>query len=125
MISRFSANVKLLSGLCLFKSLTLKFLSFQEYDAAIGDIAITTERTKMVDFTQPFIDSGLVVVAPVKEWSSNAWAFLRPFTPTMWCITGIFFLVVGTVVWILEHRRNDEFRGPPRKQFITILWSVS
>nr|GMD58351.1 glutamate receptor 3.6-like isoform X2 [Ipomoea batatas] len=92
------------------------------YDAAIGDIVITTNRTKMVDFTQPFIESGLVVVAPVKEWSSNAWAFLRPFTPAMWCITGIFFLVVGTVVWILEHRRNDEFRGPPRKQFITILW---
>ncbi|KAI4353642.1 hypothetical protein L6164_002574 [Bauhinia variegata] len=25
------------------------------FDAAVGDITITTERTRMVDFTQPFI----------------------------------------------------------------------
>ncbi|RAL53062.1 hypothetical protein DM860_016297 [Cuscuta australis] len=92
------------------------------YDAVVGDIAITTNRTKMADFTQPYIESGLVVVVPVKELSSSAWAFLRPFTPPMWAITGIFFLVVGAVVWILEHRMNTDFRGPPRKQFITILW---
>ncbi|VFQ70124.1 unnamed protein product [Cuscuta campestris] len=92
------------------------------YDAVVGDIAITTNRTKMADFTQPYIESGLVVVVPVKELSSSAWAFLRPFTPQMWAITGIFFLVVGAVVWILEHRMNTDFRGPPRKQFITILW---
>ncbi|CAH9094991.1 unnamed protein product [Cuscuta epithymum] len=92
------------------------------YDAAVGDIAITTKRTKMADFTQPYIESGLVVVVPVKELSSSAWAFLRPFTPPMWAITGIFFLIVGAVVWFLEHRMNEDFRGPPRKQFITILW---
>nr|XP_027076260.1 glutamate receptor 3.6-like isoform X1 [Coffea arabica]XP_027079319.1 glutamate receptor 3.6-like isoform X1 [Coffea arabica] len=92
------------------------------YDAAVGDIAITTNRTRMVDFTQPYIESGLVVVAPVRKLNSNAWAFLRPFTPQMWAVTAIFFLVVGAVVWILEHRMNDEFRGPPRKQVVTILW---
>ncbi|XP_019185471.1 PREDICTED: glutamate receptor 3.6-like isoform X1 [Ipomoea nil] len=92
------------------------------YGAAVGDIAITTQRTKMVDFTQPYIDSGLVVVAPVKERGSSAWAFLRPFTPMMWCITGMFFFVIGAVVWVLEHRMNDDFRGPPRKQIETIFW---
>jgi hypothetical protein len=25
-------------------------------------------------------------------------------------------------VWILEHRINDEFRGPPKRQVITVLW---
>ncbi|PHT53855.1 hypothetical protein CQW23_08317 [Capsicum baccatum] len=63
------------------------------YDAAMGDIAITTNRTKMVDFTQPYIESGLVVMAQVKEQNSNAWDFLRPFTLKMWCITGIESLV--------------------------------
>lgn len=92
------------------------------YDAAIGDIAIVTNRTRMVDFTQPYIESGLVVVAPIKATKSNAWAFLRPFSKNMWIVTGAFFLVVGAVVWVLEHRINDEFRGPPRRQFVTILW---
>ncbi|KAK7816297.1 glutamate receptor 3.6 [Quercus suber] len=93
-----------------------------DFDAVVGDITITTNRTKMVDFTQPYIESGLVVVAPVWKLNSSAWAFLRPFTPLMWCVTGISFLLVGAVVWILERRTNDEFRGPPRKQFVTIIW---
>lgn len=94
----------------------------QVFDAVIGDVAIVTNRTKIVDFTQPYIESGLVVVAPVKKRNSNAWAFLRPFSPLMWAVTAMFFLIVGAVVWILEHRINDEFRGPPRKQLVTILW---
>ena len=88
----------------------------------VGDIAITTERTKVIDFTQPYIESGLVVVAPIRESKSSAWAFLRPFTPMMWFVTGMFFLVVGVVVWILERQTNDDFRGPPRRQLVTIIW---
>lgn len=94
-----------------------------EYDAVVGDIAIITNRTRMVDFTQPYVESGLVVVAPVRTTlNSSPWAFLRPFNKMMWGVTAAFFLVVGIVVWILEHRLNDDFRGPPRKQFVTILW---
>lgn len=92
------------------------------YDAAIGDITIVTNRTKIVDFTQPYASSGLVVVAPVKKMNTGAWAFLRPFSPLLWIVTACFFLLIGIVVWILEHRINDEFRGPPKRQLITILW---
>ncbi|XP_023543521.1 glutamate receptor 3.6 isoform X1 [Cucurbita pepo subsp. pepo] len=100
----------------------VRLLTTGVFDAAIGDIAIITNRTRMADFTQPYIESGLVIVAPVKKLNSNAWAFLRPFTPKMWCITAVSFLVIGAVVWILEHRINDDFRGPPKQQIITILW---
>ncbi|EHA8588294.1 putative Glutamate receptor 3.3 [Cocos nucifera] len=93
-----------------------------DFDAAVGDISIVTNRTKIVDFTQPYIDSGLVILAPVKQHHSDAWAFLQPFTVEMWCVTGVFFLVVGAVVWILEHRINDQFRGPPKRQIVTVFW---
>ncbi|KAK6784975.1 hypothetical protein RDI58_018430 [Solanum bulbocastanum] len=93
-----------------------------KYDAAVGDVTITTNRTRIVDFTQPYMESGLVVVAPVKELKSSPWAFLQPFTLQMWCVTGVFFLFVGTVVWILEHRHNPEFRGSPRHQLVTVFW---
>ncbi|THG08819.1 glutamate receptor 3.3-like [Camellia sinensis] len=92
------------------------------FDGAVGDIAIVMNRTKIVDFTQPYAASGLLVVAPFKKLNTGAWAFSLPFTPIMWGVTAGCFIVVGTVVWILEHRINDEFRGPPRKQLITILW---
>ncbi|XAR68094.1 hypothetical protein NMG60_11003104 [Bertholletia excelsa] len=68
------------------------------------------------------MESGLVIVTPIREIKSSPWAFLRPFTVQMWCVTGAFFLFVGAVVWILEHRTNQEFRGPPSQQLITIFW---
>nr|CAD1841043.1 unnamed protein product [Ananas comosus var. bracteatus] len=92
------------------------------FDAAVGDIAIVTNRTRIVDFTQPYTESGLIIVASVKERNSSAWAFMKPFTISMWCVTGIFFLFVGAVVWILEHRTNKEFRGSPKQQLVTIFW---
>ncbi|KAL9272997.1 Glutamate receptor 3.4-like protein [Drosera capensis] len=97
-------------------------VSQNKYDAAVGDITITTNRTRIVDFTQPFLESGLVIVAPVKRTTSTAWAFMKPFTLEMWAVTGVFFVLVGAVVWILEHRLNSEFRGSPRQQMMTILW---
>ncbi|KAF8391513.1 hypothetical protein HHK36_023818 [Tetracentron sinense] len=100
----------------------IKMVAQNKFDAAVGDVTIVTDRTKIVDFTQPYIESGLVIVAPVKEINSSAWAFLKPFTVPMWCVTGAFFLFVGAVIWILEHRMNTEFRGPPRQQIVTVCW---
>ncbi|KAD3066466.1 hypothetical protein E3N88_34346 [Mikania micrantha] len=92
------------------------------FDAVVGDVTITTNRTRIVDFTQPYMESGLVIVVPVKKSKTSQWAFLKPFSFQMWLVTGGFFLLVGFVVWILEHRFNHEFRGPPSQQVITILW---
>ncbi|RDX99915.1 Glutamate receptor 3.3, partial [Mucuna pruriens] len=103
----------------LIKTGYISLLQF--FDGAIGDIAIVTNRTRIVDFTQPYAASGLVVVAPFKKTNSGGWSFLRPFTPLMWTVTACFFLFIGLVIWILEHRINDEFRGPPRQQIITLL----
>ncbi|GLT69885.1 hypothetical protein SLA2020_419980 [Shorea laevis] len=100
----------------------LHMITMGDFDAVVGDFAITTNRIKMVDFTQPYIETGLVIVAPIRKLNSSAWAFLRPFTPMMWCVTCLFFLVVGVVVWILERRTNVDFQGPLRKQFATIVW---
>ncbi|KAL9262020.1 Glutamate receptor 3.4-like protein [Drosera capensis] len=97
-------------------------VSQHKYDAAVGDITMTTNRTRVVDFTQPFLESGLVIVAPVKTRKSSPWAFLQPFTLEMWIVTGAFFMLVGFVVWILEHRINSDFRGSPRQQVMTIFW---
>ncbi|KAK1416681.1 hypothetical protein QVD17_25796 [Tagetes erecta] len=93
-----------------------------KYDAAVGDVTIITNRTRVVDFTQPYMESGLVIVVAVKEAKPKPWAFLKPFTIEMWLVTGGFFLFIGCVVWILEHRLNHEFRGPPSQQVMTIFW---
>ncbi|KAL1540608.1 glutamate receptor 3.3-like [Salvia divinorum] len=100
----------------------VKLITTGFFDGVVGDIAITTNRTKTVDFTQPYAASGLVVVASVSKRNTGAWAFLRPFSPQLWAVSAAFFVFIGIVVWILEHRMNDEFRGTPKQQLITIFW---
>lgn len=94
----------------------------QVFDAAVGDIDILPNRARIVDFSHPYTESGLVVVAPVRKLNSSPWTFLWPFSPTMWAAASGFILIIGVVMWILEHRTNNEFRGPPKKQIKTILW---
>ncbi|BAT89194.1 hypothetical protein VIGAN_06008000, partial [Vigna angularis var. angularis] len=45
----------------------------------------------------------------------------QPFTADMWCATTVSFFVIGIVIWILEHRVNSDFRGPPKKQIVIML----
>ena len=114
-----------ISGQLLFISVVIVIIcaTLQEFDAVVGDVTITTARSKLVDFSQPFTTSGLVVIVPIKEDAgSYAWAFMRPFTPAMWCTTGGFFLLTGLLIWMLEHKKNRHFRGRPQKQIVTTLW---
>jgi len=48
--------------------------------------------------------------------------FLTPLTWDLWMTSGCFFVFIGFVVWFLEHRINDDFRGPPSHQIGTSLW---
>ncbi|GAV89451.1 Lig_chan domain-containing protein/SBP_bac_3 domain-containing protein/ANF_receptor domain-containing protein [Cephalotus follicularis] len=96
------------------------------FDAAVGDIAIVTNRTKIVDFTQPYAASGLVILAPVSNTKPSAWVFFKPFTLEMWGVTASAFVMIAVVIWILEHRVNDDFRGSPKRQLVTMfLFSFS
>ncbi|KAF7823134.1 glutamate receptor 3.7 [Senna tora] len=104
----------------------VKMVADNIYDAAVGDIAIVTNRTRIVDFSQPYTSTGLVIVAPIDKGKSSAWVFLKPFTADMWCATAASFVMVGVVIWILEHRVNDDFRGPPKRQIVTMcMFSLS
>lgn len=105
----------------LFSFFFSRKLWFQVFDAAVGDIAIVTNRTKIVDFSQPYISTGLVIVAPINNHKASAWVFLKPFTVEMWCVTAASFVMIAVVIWILEHRVNDDFRGPPRRQIATMF----
>ncbi|KAK7324792.1 hypothetical protein VNO77_28638 [Canavalia gladiata] len=104
----------------------VKMIAENVLDAVVGDIAIVTNRTRIVDFSQPFASSNLVIVAPINNAKSNAWVFLKPFTADMWCVTAASFVVIAVVIWILEHRVNDDFRGPPKRQLVTMfMFSLS
>ncbi|CDP11784.1 unnamed protein product [Coffea canephora] len=104
----------------------VKMVADGVFDAAIGDIAIVTNRTRNADFTQPFAATGLVIVVPIDNSKSTPWVFVKPFALKLWAVIAISFVVIAVVIWILEHRVNDEFRGPPKQQLRTMfLFSFS
>ncbi|EXB89491.1 Glutamate receptor 2.7 [Morus notabilis] len=95
----------------------------KNFDAAVGDTTIRANRSLYVDFTLPYTESGVSMIVPVKDKvNKNAWVFLKPLTWDLWVTIACFFVFIGFVVWILEHRINEEFRGPPSHQIGTSFW---
>ncbi|XP_065878445.1 glutamate receptor 2.7-like [Euphorbia lathyris] len=93
------------------------------FDAVVGDTTIIANRSLYVDFTLPYIESDVaMLVRNMDDKNNNALMFLRPLSPGLWATTFCFFLFIAFVVWVLEHRINDEFRGSPSHQAGTSLW---
>ncbi|KAL7140537.1 hypothetical protein ABFS83_09G125700 [Erythranthe nasuta] len=95
----------------------------EKYDAVVGDVTIVANRSRFVDFTFPYTESGVVAVVPIKDNErTNAWVFMKPLTMGLWLTIGGFFVFTGFVIWVLEHRINKAFQGPPMRQVGMIFW---
>ncbi|PRQ37558.1 putative periplasmic binding protein-like I [Rosa chinensis] len=95
----------------------------QKYDAVVGDTTIVANRSIYVDFTLPYSESGVSMIVLTEDSESNSlWIFLKPLSLGLWLTTGIAFILTGFVIWVLEHRENTEFRGPPQQQLGMIFW---
>ncbi|KAJ8560147.1 hypothetical protein K7X08_004205 [Anisodus acutangulus] len=98
-------------------------VSSKEYDVIVGDVIILASRSEYVNFTLPITESGISAIVPVKnDDRKNTWIFLKPLKRELWITTGAFFVFIGFVVWVLEHRVNKEFQGPKHKQIGMIFW---
>ncbi|KAI7990042.1 Glutamate receptor 2.7 [Camellia lanceoleosa] len=92
-------------------------------DVVVGDITIVANRSQYVDFSLPYTDSGVSMIVPIRDnRRKNAWVFLKPLTWELWVTSFCSFISVGFVVWVLEHRINEDFRGPPSHQTGSIFW---
>ncbi|XP_010557249.1 PREDICTED: glutamate receptor 2.7-like isoform X2 [Tarenaya hassleriana] len=96
----------------------------ENLDAAVGDITIAASRAMYVDFTLPYTESGVSMVVPLRKNNkdNNTWVFLKPWSLDLWVTTACFFIFIGFTVWVLEHRVNEDFRGPPHHQIGTSIW---
>ncbi|CAI9757055.1 unnamed protein product [Fraxinus pennsylvanica] len=101
----------------------VKKVQSREFDAAVGDIAIISNRCEYVDFTHPYTESGLVMVVPrLLSNSSTTWLFVKPFTKAMWLLTLFINVFNGFVVLSIERSYHSELRGPVLNQIGTLLW---
>ncbi|KAJ9567211.1 hypothetical protein OSB04_003177 [Centaurea solstitialis] len=91
-----------------------------EFDVAIGDISITANRSQYVDFTLPYTDLGLGIVS--RNADTSMWIFMKPLSSELWVVSACFFILLGFVIWIFEHRMNEDFQGSPGQQIGTTFW---
>lgn len=83
-------------------------------DVGVGALSITSEREKIIDFSQPFYESGLQILVS-KEPAGIlviAWGVLRNFF-TWQVAVGIaiavaVMLAISHLVWLYEHPVNEE-----------------
>ncbi|KFK23755.1 hypothetical protein AALP_AAs74096U000400 [Arabis alpina] len=92
-----------------------------KYDAAVGDITITSNRSLYVDFTLPYTDLGIGALE-LKKKKDSLWTFFDPLEKSLWLASGAFFILTGIVVWLLERAVNPEFQGSWGQQIGMMLW---
>lgn len=75
-------------------------------------MTITYERKTAVDFTMPFMSLGVGILytkPPKKE--TNLFSFLDPFTVDVWLYTGLAYVGVSVLVFILSRINNDDWES--------------
>ena len=98
----------------------------QQADVGVGALSITEEREKILDFSQPFFESGLQIIAPAAA-AGSIWVALEGLAsaPVLGGIGALFLalLLVSWLLWWLEHKKNAEsFPEPAGEGFKEALW---
>ncbi|KAL7140520.1 hypothetical protein ABFS83_09G125000 [Erythranthe nasuta] len=94
------------------------------FDAAVGDITITSKRSELIDFTLPIEEGGVNIIQKLgyDVDPNDKWFFWRPLKWELWLTTVALLILTGVAIWILEHRYNTAFRGPPSEHLGLILY---
>ncbi|CAN6178988.1 unnamed protein product [Urochloa humidicola] len=96
---------------------------FKNLDAAVGDVTIVANRTRYVDFTMPYTESGVSMLVLAKnDGKLSTWIFLEPLTKDLWIVTLVLLFATGLLVWLIEHPTNVEFQGSKLRQFSTVFY---
>ena len=97
-------------------------------DVAIAGISITSAREGIIDFSFPYLNSGLQILT-LKERSLGMGRILSTFlSPALLEIIGVFFLlllIAAHLIWFVERRSNPEFpQGYLKGIWESIWWAA-
>lgn len=75
-----------------------------EADIAIADLTITDDRSRVVDFTHPFMDIGVGIMVRIDRQgvTQGIWAFLQPVAAQLWIATFLAISFMGILFWTME-----------------------
>ena len=95
-------------------------------DVAVAAITVTAEREQTIDFSHPFHSAGLAIVTPRRDhglWMALFDTLLSRALLQLVAVLAIVQFAVGTLVWLLERRRNPEqFAERPVSGLFSGFW---
>ena len=98
-----------------------------ELDLALGEIGVSTDRERKVDFTQPFLVTTMAVAVP-KDTSFASWRQIlygithHGLIPVVLGMMGL-LLIFSVLLWLLERRTTQgHFGGKPISGLGSALW---
>uniref|UniRef100_A0ACB8FN65 Glutamate receptor ionotropic, NMDA 2B n=1 Tax=Sphaerodactylus townsendi TaxID=933632 RepID=A0ACB8FN65_9SAUR len=71
---------------------------------AVGSLTINAERSEVVDFSVPFIETGISVMVSRSNGTVSPSAFLEPFSADVWVMMFVMLLIISAVaVFVFEY----------------------
>ena len=69
---------------------------------AVASFTISSERQKVIDFTQPFIDLGLTVLVKSLNDEVDFFTFFKPFKLDLWLMIALTTFLIGVLLWFFS-----------------------
>ena len=103
----------------------IKAIDNKELDILIGPITINSSRAALANFSQPYYNTDLAILAPVME--TTFWDKIKPFLSTtfIYAVLGLLVIltIVGFLFWALEGRKYpDDYGKGPIKGTASGVW---
>ncbi len=103
-------------------------------DAGVGALSVTATREEVIDFSQPFYESGLQVLV-AGGGGSGFFSSISQLAANLfnWQLIGMFLLLVAAMfgishlVWVYEHKVNEDMWPKDYKQGLweSFWWTIS
>jgi len=95
-----------------------------KFDIGVGGITITSDREKIVTFTQPFIASslGIAYIDNETPWWDVISKFISFTFLKILLLLALVLLLAGFLVWLFERKHNEEFGGKSQKGLGAAFW---
>lgn len=68
-----------------------------EADIAVADLTINQERAKALDFTYPFMSTGVTILYKKPSKVLSLWSFMFPFSAKLWSLMFFILSFVGVI----------------------------
>ncbi|KAJ8298212.1 hypothetical protein KUTeg_024743 [Tegillarca granosa] len=116
----------------MFKKLShLKLhVEFQFADMAVGPVTITEERQQEVEFTKPFMKTGISIMIKRPDIQKpGVFSFKEPLSNSVWLCITVGFLAVSLILFLVgrfspyEWSGNSEDGPSEDFNFLNALWS--